>query len=140
MQIAAPHSRPPATLPVATDPAEAALTQFDAWAAELFALAVEVSGDADAAEDALLDAFAGAMRAPAPLSRAAMAMRVHAAALAHAAPAARLAAGVDDADRCAVQLALYARLTVTEIAAALCLTPGEVKRRLAAGLRSMRSH
>ncbi|HET7231662.1 MAG TPA: hypothetical protein VFJ16_16750 [Longimicrobium sp.] len=118
----------------------AALRLFDACAPAMFALAAAVSGNADAAEDAVVDAFAAAMRSPVAPTRAALAMQVRAAALAHASPAVRWASGAHgDGERCAVQLALFARLTVPEIAAALSISPGEVKRRLAAGLRSTRA-
>jgi len=110
---------------------------FDACAPELFALAMAVSGDADAAEDAVFHAFSAAMDLPAPPTRAAMAVRVRTAALSRGADGRSAVEPGADGDRCAVELACYARLTVTEIAAELRIPPGEVKRRLAAGLRSM---
>lgn len=109
---------------------------FDACAPELFALALAVSGDADAAEDAVLGAFSAAMDLPAPPTRAAMAVRVRAAALGRMSMERGGAASHVDDERCAVELACYARLAVAEIAAELGISPAEVKRRLAAGLRS----
>ena len=111
---------------------------FDACAPQLFALALAVSRDADAAEEAVVAAFGDVMDLPIPPTRAGMAMRVRAAALARAsAERADDGAGLDGG-RCVMELAFYARLTVAEIAAELCLPPAEVKRRLAAGLRSLR--
>ncbi|HEX9939060.1 MAG TPA: sigma factor-like helix-turn-helix DNA-binding protein [Longimicrobium sp.] len=109
---------------------------FDACAPQLFALALAVSRDADAAEEAVVAAFGDAMDLSTPPTRAGMAMRVREAALARV-PAERADGGPDEG-RCVVELACYARLTVAEIAAELGLPPDEVKRRLAAGLRSLR--
>ncbi|HYH80366.1 MAG TPA: sigma factor-like helix-turn-helix DNA-binding protein [Longimicrobium sp.] len=134
MQTAAP---PASRIVAAVDPGHAVVRLFDACAPELFALALAVSGDADAAEAAVFDAFAAAMDLPAPPTRAAMAMRVRTAALARAPVERAGAARGADGERCAVELACYARLTVAEIAAELGIPPGEVMRRLSAGLRSL---
>jgi len=130
---------PPIPRSIAGEPDHAVVRLFDACAPELFALALAVSGDADAAEEAVFHAFSAAMDLASPPTRAAMAMRVRKAALTRAAGrrGAVESDGDGDWDRCAVELACYARLTVPEIAAELRITPGEVKRRLATGLRSM---
>jgi DNA-directed RNA polymerase specialized sigma24 family protein len=110
---------------------------FDACAPELFALALAVSGDADAAEDAVFGAFSAAMDLAAPPTRAALALQVRAAALGRTRLERGDAVARADEERCAVELACYARLGVAEIAAELRIPPAEVKRRLAAGLRSV---
>lgn len=133
MQSAAP----PIPRSIAGEPDHAVVRLFDACAPELFALALAVSGDADAAEDAVFDAFSAVIDLPAPPTRAGMAMRVRTAALTRASSERKDVESGADADRCAVELACYARLTVAEIAAELRILPSELKRRLAAGLRSM---
>lgn len=137
MQAVAPRVTR-STTTASDEPGHPVVRLFDACAPQLFALALAVSRDADAAEEAVVEAFGDAMDLPARPTRAGMAMRVRQAALARV-PAERADAGEgEDHGRCAVELAFYARLTVAEIAAELGLPPDEVKRRLAAGLRSLR--
>jgi DNA-directed RNA polymerase specialized sigma24 family protein len=134
---AAPPPTAPGTALTPADPAHAAVRLFDACAPELFALALAVSGDADAAEDAVFDAFSAAMDLSTLPTRAGLAMRVRTAALSRRASRRGGGESSADAERCAVDLACYARLTVPEIAVELGIPPAEVKRRLAAGLRSV---
>jgi DNA-directed RNA polymerase specialized sigma24 family protein len=131
------HTAPPSiSRSIPGEPDHAVVRLFDACAPELFALALAVSGDADVAEEAVFDAFSAAMDLAAPPTRAAMAMRVRAAVLSRVSSDLGDVEPDGDGDRCALELACYARLPVAEIAAELSIPADQVKRRLSAGLRA----
>jgi len=142
-----PTTTEPTTAMAPSAPAFTPAALLELGGAGLFRLALAVTGDEEEAEEAVVEGVRrtcerGAGCDPGAL-RARLAVQTRSCALEHTRrsparhPAVEALARLPEAERCVVELACYARLSVAEIAAELGLPAQVVMARMSAGLRAV---